>query len=104
MKLLISIGGWTYSSNFAPGTSTPEKRQKFADSAISILENYGLDGIDVDWEYPTSDTEADQMVDVLKRVRQGLTSLKEKKNDQVPYLLTIAAVCVFPRPSHHHHP
>ncbi|KAG0148580.1 hypothetical protein CROQUDRAFT_41152 [Cronartium quercuum f. sp. fusiforme G11] len=98
LKLLISIGGWTYSSNFAPATSTPEKRQAFANSAISILENYGLDGIDIDWEYPTNDAEADQLVDLLKRIRKGLTALKDKKQDETPYLLTIAAPC---GPSHY---
>lgn len=93
LKLIISIGGWSYSANFAPATDSPEKRQKFVDSAIAIVENYGLDGLDLDWEYPTSDKEADQLVDVLRRARGGLNKLKKKKNDQSPYVLTIAAPC-----------
>ncbi|KAA1086161.1 Endochitinase 1 [Puccinia graminis f. sp. tritici] len=93
LKLIISIGGWSYSANFAPATSSPEKRQKFVDSAIAIVENYGLDGLDLDWEYPTNDKEADQLVDVLRRARSGLNKLKQKKNDQSPYVLTIAAPC-----------
>ncbi|MBW0480768.1 hypothetical protein O181_020483 [Austropuccinia psidii MF-1] len=98
LKLLLSIGGWTYSANFAPATDSPAKRQKFADSAISILENYGLDGLDIDWEYPNSDDEAERFVDILRRTRAGLTQLKEKKKDVTPYLLTIAAPC---GPSHY---
>jgi len=93
LKLVLSIGGWTYSSNFAPATDSAEKRQKFANSAIEIIENYGLDGFDVDWEYPTSDKEADQLVDILRRSRRGLDKLQKKKNDQSPYVLTIAAPC-----------
>lgn len=98
LKLLLSIGGWTYSSNFAPATSTAEKREAFAKSAIDIVENYGLDGLDIDWEYPTSDTEADQLVELLKTIHHGLRKLKEKKNETNPYLLTIAAPC---GPSHY---
>ncbi|KAH9462456.1 hypothetical protein MJO28_002772 [Puccinia striiformis f. sp. tritici] len=93
LKLVLSIGGWSYSANFAPATDSPEKRQKFADSAVAIVENYGLDGLDCDWEYPTSDKEADQLVDILRRSRSGLNKLKSKKNDQSSYVLTIAAPC-----------
>lgn len=93
LKLMLSIGGWSYSSNFAPGTDSSEKRQKFADSAIEILQNYGLDGLDVDWEYPNNDREADQFVDVLRKARSGLNKLKRKNKDANPYLLTIAAPC-----------
>ncbi|PLW13396.1 hypothetical protein PCANC_25004 [Puccinia coronata f. sp. avenae] len=93
LKLILSIGGWSYSANFAPATDSEQKRQKFADSAISLMENYGLDGLDVDWEYATNDKEADQLVDILRRCRSGLNKLKNKKNDQTNYILTIAAPC-----------
>ncbi|KAH9446289.1 hypothetical protein MJO28_016700 [Puccinia striiformis f. sp. tritici] len=48
LKLVLSIGCWSYSANSAPATDSPEKRQKFADSAVAIVENYGLDGLDCD--------------------------------------------------------
>ncbi|KAI9600270.1 hypothetical protein KEM48_001396 [Puccinia striiformis f. sp. tritici PST-130] len=37
-----------FNANSAPATDSPEKRQKFADSAVAIVENYGLDGLDCD--------------------------------------------------------
>lgn len=46
LKLLLSIGGWTFSSHFWPTLSNPQNRDTFATSAVQLLEDYGLDGID----------------------------------------------------------
>jgi chitinase len=52
LKILISIGGWTWSGNFSDAVLTDTSRKAFAASAVDIILKYGLDGVDIDWEYP----------------------------------------------------
>jgi chitinase len=52
LKILISIGGWTWSKNFSDATLTDTSTRNFALSAVDIVSKYNLDGIDIDWEYP----------------------------------------------------
>lgn len=52
LKILISIGGWGGSRYFSDAVFTDTAREAFAASAVAIVKKYGLDGIDIDWEYP----------------------------------------------------
>lgn len=52
LKTLISIGGWTLSSQFSVTASTEGYRRKFAKSIAAFIQKYGFDGVDLDWEYP----------------------------------------------------
>jgi len=52
LKILISIGGWSWSGNFTDAVLTDTARQAFAESAVALLTRFDLDGIDIDWEYP----------------------------------------------------
>lgn len=50
LKTVLSVGGWTYRTNFPTGLATAENRQRFANSSLTLVKDLGLDGIDVDWE------------------------------------------------------
>jgi chitinase len=91
IKTLISIGGWTWSTNFASVTSKPETRTRFVESAIEFMLEYEFDGIDIDWEFPVEGgilpgTEADTV---------NLTLLLEELREKIDllygsYLITLA--------------
>ncbi|MDR0508167.1 MAG: glycoside hydrolase [Dysgonamonadaceae bacterium] len=53
LKILLSIGGWT-SGRFSEMAMTENNRKNFAADCKRIVDEFNLDGIDLDWEYPTS--------------------------------------------------
>jgi chitinase len=70
LKVLMSIGGWTWSKNFSLAAATDASREKFVSSCIDVFINGNLpvidgrggpgaaagvfDGFDIDWEWPGS--------------------------------------------------
>ncbi|KAL0563688.1 Chitinase 4 [Marasmius crinis-equi] len=100
LKVLLSIGGWTYSPSFHPVVVSPHLRARFVESSIRLLEDYGLDGLDVDYEYPQNDEQARGYVELLKELREALDKHAASKGPGCNYrfLLTkitsqIAAPC-----------
>lgn len=96
LKVCVSIGGLG-AGNFSETARTVERRKQFSKSSIDIMIKYGMDGVDIDWEYPTipergiscHPDDKKNFTLLLKQVRNDLDELsKATKKD---YLLTIAA-------------
>ncbi|MDR3428608.1 MULTISPECIES: glycoside hydrolase family 18 protein [Silvimonas] len=104
LKVVISLGGWTWSKNFSDA-ALPKNREAFVKSCVdtfikgNIAGKDGLaagvfDGIDIDWEYPGSagnegnvvrDEDPKNYTALLAEFRKQLDALKPG------YLLTVAA-------------
>ncbi len=51
-KVMVSVGGWTLSTNFPAVAADPKKRARFGQSCVEICRKYDFDGVDIDWEFP----------------------------------------------------
>ncbi|KAK6537934.1 hypothetical protein TWF694_010830 [Orbilia ellipsospora] len=99
LKLMLGIGGWTYSQgphqlpgepgNFSLGCDTPEKRATFAKSAVQLVNDMGYDGVDIDWEYPRDATEGQWLSDLVRLTRLELDGLS-KRLGAGKFLLSVA--------------
>ena len=53
LNVMLSVGGWG-SGRFSEMAADDQRRMSFANDCLRVVEDFGLDGIDIDWEYPTS--------------------------------------------------
>lgn len=53
LAVLLSIGGWG-SGRFSEMAADEQNRKRFAADCQRVVKEFQLDGIDIDWEYPTS--------------------------------------------------
>ncbi len=52
VRLLLTIGGWERSAQFASVSTSPELRAKFVAAVVDFCLAKRLDGVDLDWEHP----------------------------------------------------
>ena len=55
LRVMLSVGGWG-AGNFSEMAASPKLRKAFAKDCLKAVEEFGLDGIDIDWEYPTQNS------------------------------------------------
>ena len=96
LRLIVSIGGWDAAPQYSDIALTGQSRGKFAASCVqTFLVEQGLDGIDVDWEFPVhGGMNRSRPVDradataLVREFRQRLDALGREKHRH--YLLTVA--------------
>ncbi|CAF1514738.1 unnamed protein product, partial [Didymodactylos carnosus] len=87
----------TWSQRFSDVAADQTARQKFAASCIKFIQDYGFDGVDLDWEYPVSGglehnvhrpQDRGNYVSLLEEIRKQLNDAGQKVGKT--YLLTVA--------------
>ncbi|KAF8890746.1 glycoside hydrolase family 18 protein [Infundibulicybe gibba] len=79
-KIVLSVGGWGGSYWWSHAVSTTANRSKMVGSLLDAVKSFGLDGIDIDWEYPNSpgagnphsSSDAANFLSLLKLLRTSL--------------------------------
>ncbi|MGG1637948.1 glycosyl hydrolase family 18 protein [Paenibacillus sp. NRS-1760] len=98
LKLMASVGGWTFSNHFSDMAASEVTRRTFANSVVKYLRTYKMDGLDIDWEYPVEGGESDNInrpedkqnfTLLMQTVRAALDAAGSI--DGKYYLLTIAS-------------
>jgi chitinase len=52
LKIMVSVGGWGGCAPCSGLFDTAARRQVFVNTAATLLKDYHIDGLDLDWEYP----------------------------------------------------
>ena len=54
LKVKLQMGGWGKNADgWSQMARDAAKRKAFVDECVAICQQYGIDGFDIDWEYPT---------------------------------------------------
>ena len=82
LKVMLMIGGWGgHADGFSMMARNADKRAEFCHSVKELLDHHQLDGVDIDWEYPTQSADNETGCDpsdtrnfniVLKQLRDSL--------------------------------
>jgi chitinase len=96
LLVLLSVGGWSGSQYFSDIAATPSSRRRFSESCLRNVAEYGLDGLDIDWEYPVIGgkrtdhkraSDKENYVLLLRQLRRDMDAFGQGRH----LLLTIAS-------------
>ena len=74
VRVVLSIQGYSSAgTNFSRAAATEQGRITLAESMLRVVEKYHLDGIDIDWEYPESWQEWEQLGYFIADLREELS-------------------------------
>lgn len=75
-KALISVGGGgnNHDTTFAPMADNPTARSAFVSNMVTFVNNYGLDGVDIDWEFPDDTANANDFAVLMSDLDTAMHS------------------------------
>jgi chitinase len=83
-NILLAFGGWGKSDGFAPMAADSTARANFINGVVALLSTENYDGIDLDWEFPSTITEGKNLTKLVKELRERFNQ------DNPDWLITMA--------------
>jgi chitinase len=74
-KIIISFGGWGNGDGFSPMVSNTTSRTQFVENAKNFCLDHGYDGVDLDWEYPTTASDRVNLTKLVEELRTAFNTI-----------------------------
>ena len=72
VKVLISVGGWGWDKQFEAMAADSESRSAFVRNLTAFVQEYQLDGADIDWEYPDAGESSQNFLSLIQELRAAM--------------------------------
>ena len=72
VRVCISVGGWGWDEEFEEMAASPETRTAFVQNLKAFVDEYQLDGVDMDWEYPDPGQSAQNFLTLIQELRETM--------------------------------
>jgi chitinase len=72
VRVSISVGGWGWDSQFEELAASPESRAAFVQNLTVFINEYQLDGADIDWEYPDAGQSSQNFLALITELRAAM--------------------------------
>ena len=72
VKVLISVGGWGWDQQFETLAANPQSRAAFVQNLKAFVDQFQLDGADIDWEYPDAGQSSKNFLALIQELRLAL--------------------------------
>jgi chitinase len=76
VKVLIAVGGWNNGddSAFENLAGNASSRTNFVNNLVNLVNQYNLDGVDIDWEYPDNGTSSNNYSALMSELSNAMHS------------------------------
>lgn len=83
-KVLIALGGWGHEAGFIPVAANLQIRKTFIENLSNFVLENQYDGVDLDWEFPSTAAQRDSLTSFVRDLRSALDGIDSS------FLLTMA--------------
>ena len=72
VKVLVAVGGWSWDAQFETVAADPKLRSAFVQNLKAVVDEFQLDGLDMDWEYPDEGQSAQNFLALMQELRVAM--------------------------------